>query len=181
MGGDRRVARQPPSRRQQHPFPPCWGVTWSRHCQPARSELHRQAPAVHLSSSVTAMNAASLGGCRAGAQIRPHSSSTISSTRRSSASLRPSIAAVAQDRAIPSLSSCVHLNLPVNGHTLAYIHAQVQARLAKRSPMFVGHDVPSSSEQTRKKLGWHAKTIAQCSGSRVADCAVVDILDARRS
>jgi hypothetical protein len=37
-----------------------------------------------------------------------------------------------QDRAIPS-SSCVHLNLPVNGHTLAHIRAQGQARLAKGS------------------------------------------------
>ena len=41
-------------------------------------------------------------------------------------------AAAVQDRSTPSPSSCVHLNLPVNRHTLAYIHARVQARLAKR-------------------------------------------------
>jgi hypothetical protein len=84
--------------------------------------------------SVAATNAAGSGGRRADAQIRPRSSPTTNSPRQSAASLRPSVAAAARDWATPSPSSCVHLNLPVNGHTLAYFQARVQARLAKRSP-----------------------------------------------
>jgi hypothetical protein len=85
----------------------------------AKRHLHRFPQRRRSTGGRTTPNAAGSDECRASAQIRPRSSPTTNSPRQSAASLRQSISAVAQDRATPS-PSCVHLNLPLNGHTFTY-------------------------------------------------------------